>query len=259
MDTSDFGDRMKSYEVSETKKRFDTKKPIVVRLDGRGFSKFTKPFKRPFDEDFRQLMIDVATFAMKECDGIIAYTQSDEITIIIDREEVYFNGKKQKILSTLAGSVSSYFAIRAHELWPDHAKKSTPHFDCRVFNVPSRSEAVNEVLWRVKDCTRNSVSMVAHSNFTHKELHKKNVSDMISMLRLRKDIEWNEYDNLLKYGVFVVREVKEQEIDDTTWNNIPAHSKPDNRVVKRNIVSVRGLDNPTYADIKNIMYGEIDD
>lgn len=256
MDTSDFGDRMKSYEVKETKKRFKSDQPIVVRLDGRGFSKFTKKFKRPFDKDFRQLMTDVATFAMKECDGIIAYTQSDEITIVIDREEVYFNGKKQKILSTLAGGVSSYFAIRAHELWPEHTKKFTPHFDCRVFNVPSKTEAVNQVLWRVKDCARNSVSMVAHSNFSHKELHKKNVNDMISMLRLRKDVEWNEYDNFLKFGVFIHRDVREQEIDDVTWNNIPEHSKPENRVVKRNIISVCGLNNPTFSDIQKLMYGD---
>lgn len=49
-----FGDRMKLYEGLEAQRKFMPGLPVVARLDGRGFSRFTKGMDRPFD----QRMID---------------------------------------------------------------------------------------------------------------------------------------------------------------------------------------------------------
>ncbi len=49
-----FGDRMKMYEGAEAQRKFLPGLPIVARLDGRGFSRFTKGLERPYD----QRMID---------------------------------------------------------------------------------------------------------------------------------------------------------------------------------------------------------
>jgi tRNA(His) 5'-end guanylyltransferase len=54
-------------------------------------------------------------------------------------------------------------------------------FDARAFNIP-RSEVANYFLWRAQDWHRNSVSMFAQAHFSHKELHKRNISDMHDML-----------------------------------------------------------------------------
>ena len=42
MSTDALGDRMKAYERQETEQRFIPLLPIYARIDGRGFSKFTK-------------------------------------------------------------------------------------------------------------------------------------------------------------------------------------------------------------------------
>jgi tRNA(His) 5'-end guanylyltransferase len=43
------GDRMKAYERT-TQVYVDSSTPYVIRLDGHTFSKFTRGFKKPFDD-----------------------------------------------------------------------------------------------------------------------------------------------------------------------------------------------------------------
>ena len=259
MDTTDFAKRMKLYEKRETRETFNPNLPIIIRLDGKGFSKFTKPFKRPFDEDFRKVMSDTATYVMNQCCGSLSYTQSDEISIIVDRPDIFFKGKKQKIVSVLAAMATSYFVIQASKIWPDHVSKCIPAFDCRAFNVPDKAEAVNAILWRQKDCVRNSISMMGHYHFTKSDMHKKCTKEVISMLRLRKDIEWNDLDTAFKYGIYSYKSKKTREIDDQTWNKIPEKSRPENRKVERSITTTSSFDNPDFKFIRSLAYGDNND
>ena len=57
--------------------------PVVIRLDGVGFSKWTKGLNRPFDEKLTQLMIETTKFLVEETNAVVGYTQSDEITLIL--------------------------------------------------------------------------------------------------------------------------------------------------------------------------------
>lgn len=257
MDNTEFAKRMKKYEKEETQTQFDTNLPIIIRLDGKGFSKFTKPFARPFDFNFRDIMARTAVYVMNNCGGSLCYTQSDEISIIIDRPDVFFNGKKHKIISVLASMATSFFTIEAMKLWPEHVKNTVPVFDCRAFNVPSRDEAINSILWRQKDCIRNAVSMLGHYHFSKSDMHKKSASEVRSMLKLRKDIDWDSVDNAFRYGIYSYRTVVNKEIDDATWNNIPVESRPNERVAQRRVTHTETLNNPNFYDIKNIVYGHL--
>jgi tRNA(His) 5'-end guanylyltransferase len=78
-------------------------------------------------------------------------------------------------------------------------------FDCRVWNVPSRVEAYNTFVWRNNDAARNSISMVAQSLYSHKELHGMSSSDKQEML-FQKGINWSDYNKSLKNGRLIVRE-----------------------------------------------------
>lgn len=53
-----FGDRMKLYEKQEAERRLLPLLPVCSRIDGKGFSEFTKGLKRPYDE-----RIDMPPFA----------------------------------------------------------------------------------------------------------------------------------------------------------------------------------------------------
>lgn len=52
-----FGDRMKMYEGAEAQRKFLPGLPIVARLDGRGFSRFTKGLNRPYDQRMIDAMV----------------------------------------------------------------------------------------------------------------------------------------------------------------------------------------------------------
>ena len=83
MDKTSLGDRMKAYENIE--RRYLTRRePLIVRLDGVHFHSFTKGFERPFDVSFLTCMRNTM---LRLCENImgakLAYTQSDEITILI--------------------------------------------------------------------------------------------------------------------------------------------------------------------------------
>jgi tRNA(His) guanylyltransferase len=63
---------------------------MVARLDGRGFTRLTKEvcrFEAPFDERFRDLMVETASGLMNCGFRVIyAYTESDEISLLFDPE-----------------------------------------------------------------------------------------------------------------------------------------------------------------------------
>ena len=86
-------ERMKMYEDIESKRILIPKLPICIRIDGRGFSNYTKGMIRPFDKNFTDSMIETMKFLIEETDAIIGYAQSDEISLILsDTKNPIFNG-----------------------------------------------------------------------------------------------------------------------------------------------------------------------
>ena len=79
--------------------------PILVRIDGKGFSKYTKKLNKPYDIRFSDIMINVTKFLVKQTNACIGYTQSDEITLVLYakelNQEIFFAGKIQKMVSVI--------------------------------------------------------------------------------------------------------------------------------------------------------------
>ena len=62
----DFGDRMKTYESQANNLSLIPNLPVIVRLDGKGFSKYTSGLNKPYDERFTQLMENTCKYLMKK-------------------------------------------------------------------------------------------------------------------------------------------------------------------------------------------------
>ena len=202
-----FGDRMKTYErVSES--QLIPNLPIVVRLDGKSFSKYTSRLERPYDLKLIELMQNTCKHLMKISHNIkVAYQQSDEITLIISNDydnPVEYSGRVQKLCSILAAECSVYFATHAYIL--ENALHDHPVFDCRIFNVPDWVEASNAVLWREQDATKNSIQLAGQSNFSHKEMQGLKNNQVQEKLLLEKNINWNDYPASFKRGFYIKRE-----------------------------------------------------
>ena len=207
------GDRLKHFERLETDHQFIPNLPIYVRLDGRTFSKFTKGLERPYDERFSTLMINTTKYLVKEFNATIGYTQSDEISLILKNsygKGAIFNGKKQKLISTLAAAASSYFAAHLSDMIPEK-KGLYPTFDCRAFNVPSEDEAANCILWREQDATKNSIQMAGHHYISFTDIQNKNTKQIREMLLENHSVDWEKYPSHFKYGTYVQRDLYEKD------------------------------------------------
>ena len=125
---------------------------MVARLDGRSFTRLTKDvcqFEAPFDVRFRDMMV-ATTAALMKCGFhvLYGYTVSDEISLLLDRNETIFGRKIRKYDSTLAGEASAQFSI----------KLGRPAcFDCRISQLPSEDLVVDYFRWRSEDAARNAL------------------------------------------------------------------------------------------------------
>jgi tRNA(His) guanylyltransferase len=199
---------MKLYESAEAGRRLMPLLPAIARLDGRAFHSFVRGLAKPFDKRLSDLMIDTATFLVRETNAIIGYTQSDEITLAWVPDgfdsQIFFDGRVQKMTSMLAALCAVHFNRWLPAFLLAEYAERFPVFDCRVWNVPTLEEAANTFLWRELDATKNSISMAARSYYDHAAIHDKNGSEMQEML-WQKGVNWNDYPAFFKRGTYIRR------------------------------------------------------
>jgi tRNA(His) guanylyltransferase len=119
---------------------------VVLRLDGRGFSKFTASrFEKPFDERFHGLMVHTAGVLLEELGAIYAYTESDEISLLFRPSWGLFDRELEKVISVSAGTASATFTLACEEL---------AHFDSRAWLGPRRKHVLDYFRWRQDDAGR---------------------------------------------------------------------------------------------------------
>jgi tRNA(His) 5'-end guanylyltransferase len=67
-------------------------------------------------------------------------------------------------------------------MMPAEYQARLPHFDARVWQVPSREEAANVILWRAQDAKRNAVSSTCRSLYSAKQMQNKDQAAMLEMI-----------------------------------------------------------------------------
>lgn len=240
----DLGDRMKFFEGMVASNKLMPLLPVLIRLDGVCFHSFTKGLKRPYDERLSRMMIDTTKFLVSETNARLGYTQSDEITLLLYSEDyksqIYYDAKISKIMSILAAKTSVFFNNLCAKALPEKAEKY-PVFDCRVWNTPNKTEAVNTIVWREQDATRNSISMAAQAYYSHNQLQGRSCPDMQELL-FQKGINWNDYPSFFKRGTYIQRKTVEKPFDIEELERLPpkhaARLNPDFKVARREITEI---------------------
>ncbi|WP_407667026.1 tRNA(His) guanylyltransferase Thg1 family protein [Myxococcus guangdongensis] len=121
----------------------------VLRVDGRGFSRFTQErFEKPFDPLFHRLMVRTASTLLEELQGVYAYTQSDEISVLLRPDASLFDREVEKLVSLSAGLASATFT---------HAAGVPAVFDGRVWLGADERAVLDYFTWRQADCSRCSL------------------------------------------------------------------------------------------------------
>ena len=190
---------MKFTELEQSMRVYETTNDLcvlrglymVARVDGRGFTRLTRElhsFEAPYDERFRNYMV-ATTAHLMDCGfhALFGYTQSDEISILLSRDDATFGRKLRKLNSILAGEASAMFTSQLG---------APASFDCRISQLPTQRDVLEYFRWRKADATRNA--LISHCYWL---LRKTNESASAATQRLRglTTAEKNEF--LFKAGV----------------------------------------------------------
>lgn len=243
----DIGSRMKNYESSFSLS-LPYRLPMIIRLDGKAFHTFTRGFKRPWDPWLINAMQNVAAQLCYEISGSqVAYLQSDEISILVRDDmnlntQPWFNKNIQKITSVSAGIASADLTKQwlchleevSEEKYSKLVMRKLPTFDSRCFVLP-KEEVCNYFVWRQQDAVRNSIQMLGQHHFSDKELHKKSCNEIQEMLFQIHKINWNDLPAHLKRGncLIKIKSNNEEFPDKMTWvedREIPTFSKDRNYI-----------------------------
>jgi len=258
MAKDDLGDRMKAYEGLEAERLIAPELPLVVRLDGRAFSTFTRGMDKPFDARMSDIMRAVTAHLIEQTQALVGYTQSDEITLILEREtresEPIFGGRVFKIVSVLAAMASAKFTLLAAEAWPERVERVVPSFDCRVFNVPSRVEAVNALIWREQDAARNALQSVAQAHFTPEKLHGKSAAELVAMLA-EIGVSMEAFPVANRLGRYLAKRPVEITLTAEALARIPEPHRPQGAVIRSRVVDLELAPLAAQKDRVGLIFG----
>lgn len=234
------GNRMKAYEELSTSRQLMTNTPVYARIDGRAFHTLCKGLKKPYSTAFIQAMQEVCKYLVEETGAVLGYVQSDEISLgWLDYSKAPFEGRIQKLESVLASMASAKFVqyIEASKsggglhindgmdrLW-HRTQIHIPSFDCRVFNVPNESELANSFLWRENDAIKNSISGMALSFYSHKQLQNKNSDEKIAMMKEKGYDFYRDTDEAFLRGTFFQRDNYLKTLTDEEVERIPEEQR----------------------------------
>jgi tRNA(His) 5'-end guanylyltransferase len=151
MNSADFERRLRAFECDDPLESWDSY--VVARLDGRGFTRLTREqlaLSEAYNERFRDAMIVMARHVM-DCGfkTSFGFTQSDELSVLLAKDDRTFDHKPRKLVSVLAGEASAAFsrALGIHGA-----------FDCRLSLLPTEHDVLDYFRWRQEDAVRNALN-----------------------------------------------------------------------------------------------------
>lgn len=133
---------------------------IVVRLDGKNFTKFCEShsLEKPNDSRALDLMNKCATVVMEEFREIsLAFGQSDEYSFIFRRDTTIYNRRAAKILTNVNSLFASSFVFFWNHYFENVRLMYPPTFDGRVVIYPTDMNLRDYLSWRQADVHVNNL------------------------------------------------------------------------------------------------------
>ncbi len=213
---------VKKLEDATTAQKADASNAIVVRCDGRGFSSWTKNLNGPFDPRLKDVMVYVTKKLAEEFSAKIAYTASDEITIVMfhygDNTEHYAGGRFQKIVSHAASIATAHFNAIVPSLIPEKAGNMAM-FDARAWEC-SIKDTFSCLMARENSAIRNSVFMQARSVFSHKKIQGMG-RQKLKILLQESGHSWDDIPDWAKRGIFIKKVSEELSLTEEELEKLP--------------------------------------
>ncbi|WYZ44229.1 hypothetical protein EsH8_VII_000665 [Colletotrichum jinshuiense] len=134
---------------------------IVVRIDGRGFTKLCAKyaFEKPNDKRALDLMNAAARVVVTELPDItVAYGVSDEYSFVFHKSCMLFERRASKIVSTVVSTFTANYIYLWSTYFPDTPlSPPLPSFDGRAVCYPTVLNLRDYMSWRQVDCHINNL------------------------------------------------------------------------------------------------------
>ncbi|MEO7003464.1 MAG: tRNA(His) guanylyltransferase Thg1 family protein [Ktedonobacterales bacterium] len=183
---------------------------IVLRVDGRSFSRFTADrFEKPFDATLHGYMLATARALLEELHGLYVYTESDEISLLLPPAWSLFDREVEKLVSISAAIASATFT---------HACGTIVQFDSRIWLGVNEQQVVDYFRWRQEDAARGSLHsacywMLRNEGKSEREatdaLHGASIADKNELLFAR-GVNYNDLPAWQRRGAGVRWEIYEK-------------------------------------------------
>ncbi|BDD57325.1 Glucose-responsive transcription factor [Monascus purpureus] len=199
---------------------------IVVRIDGRGFHRFSDRycFQKPNDRRALDLMNNAAVEVMKELPDLnIAYGVSDEYSFVFHPSCQLFERRSAKLVTTIVSTFTAHYIFKWDTYFPGTPLEPPylPSFDGRAVVYPTIWNLRDYMSWRQVDCHINNLynttfwTMVQKGGMsnTDAELELKGTvsSDKNEILFKRFGINYNNEPEIYKKGSVVYRQYQLEE------------------------------------------------
>ena len=192
---------------------------IVIRIDGKGFTKFTDAhqYKKPNEIKGIRIMVLAAISVMESFPEIfLAYGQSDEFSFAFKKNAKLYNRRHEKILTNVVSQFTSAFVFNWSKVFVNGPElKYPPCFDGRVVLYPSFQNLKDYFSWRYVDCHINDLynttfwALVQEGKISKDEAHQKLKgtlsNDKNEILFSQFNINYNNQPEVYKKGSLIIR------------------------------------------------------
>ena len=133
---------------------------IVVRIDGKGFSRFAEVhgYVKPNDVRGLNLMTRAATCVLEDFRDIcIAFGQSDEYSFVFRKDTDHYKRRSSKLMTTVVSLFASSFVYHWTTFFGPIRLQYPPTFDARVILYPTDKNLRDYLGWRQADVHVNNL------------------------------------------------------------------------------------------------------
>ncbi|SGZ50891.1 CIC11C00000005149 [Sungouiella intermedia] len=194
---------------------------IVIRVDGKGFHKFSEHYHFDKPNDIRALnVMNTAALAMVDQfpDVLLAYGDSDEYLFLLRRSCDLFERREMKLVSTFASFMSVHYVMAWNAEFPEKPVESSrlPTFDARAVVYPNSQTVRDYFSWRQVDCHINNLyntsfwNLILKAGMTGQQAEQALMgtlaSDKNEILFKQCGVNYNNEPDMFKKGTVIVRE-----------------------------------------------------
>jgi tRNA(His) 5'-end guanylyltransferase len=188
------------------------KLPVIICINGNGFTKTTQFLTKPYCDKFDECMLSTMLRLCSYVEGtFFSYQHNDEIVLISRNDQsldtnLWYNGNVQKICSIVSSAATLYFneAISALNL----NMTGDVLFTTNIFTVPNQTEAINTIIYHQQQNLFTSIQSACLYNLLNKYdkniikdmLNGLNIDEKISLLNQECEINFNDYPLAFRRG-----------------------------------------------------------